>query len=52
MSPFSRKKVYGRECPDGFYRKGNVEVFCSYHGIPLYEDLEKAIKDIQVFFAK
>jgi hypothetical protein len=30
-------------CPDGFWRKGNVEVFCTRHNIPFYTDLENAI---------
>lgn len=31
-------------CPDGFWRKGNVEVVCSHYGIPLYAGLDNAIK--------
>ena len=27
-------------CPDGFYRKGNVEVVCSVHDIPLFNTLD------------
>jgi hypothetical protein len=30
-------------CPDGFWRKGNVEVVCSRFGIPIYNTLEEAI---------
>ena len=30
-------------CPDGFYRKGNVEIVCSRFSIPLYNTLETAI---------
>ena len=26
-------------CPEGFWRKGNVDVVCNYYGIPLYETL-------------
>ena len=33
-------------CPDGFYRKGNVEVVCSRNGIPLFNDLESAIASL------
>jgi hypothetical protein len=29
-------------CPEGFWRKGNVEIFCTRHDIPFFEDLEKA----------
>lgn len=27
-------------CPDGFYRKGNVEVVCSIYDIPLFNTIE------------
>lgn len=27
-------------CPDGFWRKGNVEIVCNYYNIPFYDDLE------------
>ena len=30
-------------CPDGFYRKGNLEVVCTRYKIHLYNDLETAI---------
>ena len=29
-------------CPDGFWRKGNVEIVCARHGIPLYDDINHA----------
>ena len=28
-------------CPDGFYRKGNVEVVCSIYDIPLFNSIEE-----------
>jgi hypothetical protein len=28
-------------CPDGFWRKGNVEVVCSLYDIPLFNNLEE-----------
>ena len=31
-------------CPDGFWRKGNVEIVCDRFGIPLLEDLDELIK--------
>ena len=34
----SGKLVVG--CPDGFWRKGNVEVVCAEYGIPLVADLD------------
>lgn len=30
-------------CPEGFWRKGNVEIVCARYGIPMYEDLESGI---------
>jgi hypothetical protein len=30
-------------CPDGFYRKGNVEIVCHRKNIPLFNDFETAI---------
>jgi hypothetical protein len=29
-------------CPDGFWRKGNVEIVCSRKGIPLFNDFDSA----------
>lgn len=34
------KKLYV-VCPDGFWRKGNVEMVCSVHDIPLFNTLEE-----------
>jgi hypothetical protein len=34
-------------CPDGFWRKGNVEIVCSRSGIPLFDTLEKAIASLK-----
>lgn len=30
-------------CPEGFYRKGNVDIVCTRFKIPIYEKLETAI---------
>jgi hypothetical protein len=30
-------------CPDGFWRKGNVEIVCSRFNIPFYDNFEEAI---------
>lgn len=30
-------------CPTGFWRKGNVDIFCTRAGIPVYENLEDAV---------
>jgi hypothetical protein len=32
-------------CPDGFWRKGNVEVVCNKYDIPLYHSLEEYFED-------
>jgi hypothetical protein len=34
-------------CPDGFWRKGNVEIFCDREGWPLYNDLDSAISALK-----
>lgn len=33
-------------CPDGFWKKGNVEIVCGRYGIPLDLSLEAALKEI------
>ena len=30
-------------CPDGFWKKGNVEIVCSRKGIPLFNDFDSAV---------
>lgn len=30
-------------CPDGFWRKGNVEIFCTRHNIPVFNKMEDAV---------
>ena len=37
-------------CPEGFYRKGNVDIFCARYGIPLVHDLETLASLIQRWF--
>lgn len=34
-------------CPDGFWRKGNVEIVCSRFNIPLYNNFEEAIEKLK-----
>lgn len=36
-------------CPEGFWRRGNVEIVCEKYGIPFYSDLDEALKR---FFSK
>lgn len=33
-------------CPDGFYRRGNVEVICDRYDIPLFNNIEDLIKEV------
>jgi hypothetical protein len=28
-------------CPEGFWRKGNVDIVCDLHGIPVYKSIEE-----------
>lgn len=37
-------------CPDGFWRKGNVEIVCNRYGIPMVATLEQLIQGILDFF--
>lgn len=34
-------------CPDGFWRKGNVDVICSRYNIPVFNDLPSATKELK-----
>jgi hypothetical protein len=34
-------------CPDGFWRKGNVDIVCNRNQIPIYETLDKGIGALQ-----
>jgi hypothetical protein len=42
----SGKRVVG--CPDGFWRKGNVEVVCDHYGIPMVEGLADLIERVRL----
>lgn len=35
-------------CPEGFWRKGNIEVVCNFFQIPLRENLEQTIKEFLI----
>ena len=41
----SKKLVVG--CPDGFWRKGNVEVVCTRYGVPLVADWVSFVADVR-----
>jgi hypothetical protein len=32
-------------CPEGFWRKGNVEIVCERFNIPLYENIDNLLQD-------
>lgn len=32
-------------CPEGFWRKGNVDIVCEHYGIPIFETLD-GLKDV------
>lgn len=34
-------------CPEGFWRRGNVEIVCERYDVPLYESLEDLIEDVR-----
>jgi len=34
-------------CPDGYWRKGNVDVTCSRYGVPVYEDYEEFLNAVR-----
>lgn len=36
-------KLLWVSCPDGFWRKGNVDVVCQYYAIPMYPDLHTMV---------
>ncbi len=34
-------------CPEGFWRRGNVEVVCAYYRVPLMESLEEMVEHVR-----
>lgn len=36
-------------CPDGFWRKGNVEIMCQRHDVPLVNTYEELISKVREF---
>lgn len=34
-------------CPEGFWRKGNVDIICEQYDIPMYDSLDKMIDGIK-----
>ena len=39
-------------CPNGFYRKGNIEIVCERHGFNLYEDEDEMFEQIIKIISK
>lgn len=35
-------------CPEGFWRKGNVDIVCAKHHIPVFEDIKIAIELLKI----
>jgi hypothetical protein len=46
---FARSEKIKVVCPDGFWRKGNVEVICNLYNIPLYNSLEVLFLDLHTY---
>lgn len=42
---FKDRRIYVC-CPDGFWRKGNVEIVCDRYNITLYNDLDSMLQEI------
>ncbi|MFO0617149.1 MAG: nucleoside 2-deoxyribosyltransferase domain-containing protein [Polyangiaceae bacterium] len=39
-------------CPDGFYRKGNVEIVCARYGVPLLETFDAFVAEVRARLAR
>ena len=39
-------------CPEGFWRKGNVDIVCERHGTPVYETMEEAVVGLKEVLAE
>jgi hypothetical protein len=37
-------------CPDGFYRKGNVDIVCNRYGVRTYETLDVMLESVKSLF--
>lgn len=35
-------------CPDGFWRKGNIDIMGERYGVPVYETLDEAVADLSM----
>lgn len=48
----ARKKNAVVCCPDGYWRRGNVEVVCQYYGVPLVPTLEALADAIRGYWSQ
>ena len=39
-------------CPTGFYRRGNIEIFCTRNQIPLHDNLQSALGAVSTLLRK
>ena len=39
-------------CPVGFWRRGNVEIFCTRHAIPMFNTMEEAVGALRTNLSK
>lgn len=46
---FANEKDMVVVCPDGFWRKGNVEFVCKEYSIPLFNTLEDGIEELKKY---
>lgn len=46
MGLFARSGKLRVVCPEGFWRKGNVEIVCQFYNIPFYEDINVLLLDL------
>ncbi len=44
---FARTKRMIVVCPDGFWRKGNVDIVCARYGVETAETIEEAVKKLE-----
>lgn len=44
---FARSGKLVVSCPDGYWRKGNVEVVCARYGVPLLASLDEALSRVK-----
>lgn len=43
----SRKSRHIVVCPDGFWRKGNIDIVCKRYSIPVFTSLDDGIKELK-----